>query len=244
MNPCHHRIDGYADGAWRYVRPRDHHDLHSRITGGGNFRLGPTTTGVFRNQYVDVVIVDQGAIPRQCERPTIHNYGRIAESQWILWWIDKAQQECVPIQMREITQGLTPDRQKHAGGRGIFQPCHRRAAIGNVMPTITDLRDPRRTLQGHQRDMRHLRGSDGVRADPCGKGMGGVDDMADVIRAQVIGQPRRPAKSADARGDRLHTRIFDPPRIGQDRRYTRRMDTRGQGACFGRSPKDQDFRHG
>jgi hypothetical protein len=80
-----------------------------------------------------------------------------------------------------------------------------------MLPLIAGLRLPGWPLHGQQGQIQLGAGRDGIGTHLCGERVGGVDDMGDVMRTQVIDQPCTPPKPPTRTGKAGVRRVWVAP---------------------------------
>ena len=245
MKPVHHRRYGPGNRALWQFWPVDQD--HRQLQGAGRRQFGirPRTTGVFGHDGVDCMGLQQRQIARFGEGAT-GDQDRGSEQgqrQRAARRIDKAQQVVVLGLPGESRQMQTANRQKHPARRAS-QRLHRACDIRHLGPSVLGSGLPFGALQ---RDQRHPRCGScvyGMGRHLGGKGVGGIDQMADPIVGQIADQPLGATKTAHSGWHRLGARTGDATGVGQGGRQTGGGDGMGKGACLGGAAQDQDIRHG
>ena len=240
--PVHHLGDGGK--AWSFGQGRSayHDDRQAERAGGSQFGIRARPTGILGNDDINVVICQQSKIVVEPEGSARNHDGRLRQ-QGFGRWIDKPQQIVVLRRGFEQMQVLTADRQKdvHGGGR---QRLHRVINSLHDVPHVTLFRLPRRAFQRGKGQGQGLASHGGVMTHLRGKGVGGVDDMGDVLVAQIADQARNAAKTADPLGQGLCYGFGCTTGIGKDRVATGRGKCAGQQAGFGGAAQQKDAVHG
>ena len=142
----------------------------------------------------------------------------------------------------ESSQVQAAQRQKDAPGRA-GQCRNRGRNVRHKPPVVAGHRVPGGTAERDQRRAGVLRGNNGVPADLRGKRMCGVNKMRDVVHADVVRQPCRAAKAADAGFHRLRLGVIHPSGIGQHGGFTTFGQSGRKDARLGRAAQDQDVAH-
>ncbi len=219
----------------------DHNDRNSQGAGGQNFGLRPRAACVFGDDVGDAVIAQQGGVMGHIKGTARDDRGGLRQDKRGRW-INKAQQVMVLGLGGKGLKVLLADSEEHVC-RGIGQGGHGGGDIGDLGPDITRRRVPRRAFQGEELHTASKAGIDRMTAHLCCKGVGGVDDMGDIVGLHIATKPRHTAKATDARGQRLGYRVGRAPGIGKHGVDARGGKGGGKAACLGRSPQ-QEKAHG
>ena len=156
--------------------------------------------------------------------------------------IDKTQDVVVLRLGGELRQVHPAKRQEDAPGRTV-QRRDRRWNVGHKAPVVAGHCLPGRAAECDQRRAGILCGNHGVPAYLRGKRMCGINKMRDVVHADILCQPCRAAKAADAGFHRLRLWVPDPPGIGQHGGFAQIGQPDRQRAGFGRAAQNQDVAH-
>lgn len=243
MKPDHRLIHGCAQPARRHGGPRDQQHRHTQGPCRQQLGLRPDPARILGDNQFDPVTAHQRKVIVIGERAAVDLDDGLRQGLVSLRRIDKAQQKNMLGQSREIGQMLASDGQKNALCRPI-QRLHDSGNIGHFTPVIGGAWLPCRALDRAIGDVQMRAGRDSVTADGGGKGMGGVDDLANIFACQIIAQPRDTADPPDPDRQGLRSRIGDTSGIGQHTGQTRRCKATGQCAGLGRAAQDQGFAHG
>ena len=95
---------------------------------------------------------------------------------------------------------LLPADGEENAGRRFAEGGGRGGHVGDADPAVAGDRLPRRALEDDEGQGGLASGAGGVRRDPPGEGMGGVDDGGDGADAQPAGEAGGAAEAADAHG--------------------------------------------
>lgn len=113
---------------------------------------------------------------------------------------------------------LPADGEKDARRRGGREGGGRGGHVGDAGPAVAGDRLPRRALEDDERETGPGGGAGGVRRDPPGEGMGGVDERGDAVGAEPAGEPVGAAEAADAHGDPGGRQLRRPGAAGERER--------------------------
>jgi hypothetical protein len=173
-----------------------HDDAKPERARRGNFAVSGIAAAVLRYDNVDRVRSQQGAIVGLAERPSRSNVGRVVQRQRRIHRIDAADQIMMLRRANERCKFVAAKRNKDAA-RFVADSDHRRGGIAYLGPAIACNGGPGRPAQRHERHAGLARGRYGIgRNDAC-IGMGRVDQRADALLDEIIGEARSAAKAAD-----------------------------------------------
>ncbi len=208
-------------------------------------QLGPRAHAacIFRHDMRDAMGLNQGEIILKGKRSARDDRYGIGHWQAVRRRINQAQQIMMLWPFGKGGQQLLADRQKHAGGR-IWQGGGGGRHIRNRLPVITGFGPPWRAFQGDERDMGKGAGINRIAAHLRGKGMGGIDHMADLFSDQIIGQARNAAKAAHPQLQGLGNGRGGAAGIGKHSINARFGKGAGHLAGFGRAAQQKDADHG
>lgn len=242
MKPAHHRIKIAKDPAGGHGGACDHHDLKPQLPRGVDLGLRPDPARILGEQDFGAVIAHQRQIIGQTERPARPFDPRLRQREIGVRRIDHPHQKIMLRQMGEIGQMQPPDGQKHPRRRTI-ERAHRGRHIFDLQPAIGRFGLPSGPLESAKRHALARGRLHGIGADARREGMGGIDDLPDPFRRQIIGQPLGPAEAADPHRHRLRPRLADATGIGQHRRQTLPRQFRDKRAGFGGAAKNEGGFH-
>ncbi len=221
----------------------DHEDRQAKGARGDQFGLGPAAACIFANDHLYLMGAQECFIRRSGEWPAIDQDMVIGQGQGRLWRIDQPQDIVMLGLGRERGQVHSPKRQQDAPGRG-GEGRHCGGDICDIVPAIPRPGLPGRAGERKKRGVCLVGGTYRIRADLCGKGMGGIHQMRDGMAAQILCQPRRAAKAANAHGHRLGFGPLHPPRIAERAGQPLLRQQCHKAAGFYRAAKDKDIGHG
>ena len=157
--------------------------------------------------------------------------------------IDQPQKVMMLVLCGEIFQLLPPDGQKHPCG-GVGQGRNSTRHVGHMVPKVALHGLPRGAFKGYQRGFGQGCGPHRVAAHLGGEGMGCVDEVGDGVLAQVIHQPRNPAKAPDPLRQGLAQGCLGATGVGKNR--VKRLICQGfrQIRRLGCAAKQKDAGHG
>lgn len=242
MKPGHHTLQIATDLPRGHRRAGDHHHLQPQLAGGVDLGLRARAACVFGDQNFGAVTAHQGQIIGQRKRASRHFDPRTGQREIGQRRIHDTQQEIMLRKRGERRQVQTPDSQKHPGG-GALQRLNGALDIRNILPPIARLGLPGRAFKGAKRHGAQGCGLNRIGADLGGKGVRGIDNLPDVFRPQILGQPRHPAKAAHPNRDRLGARLIHAARIRQHRRQPLTGQFTHQGAGLSRAAKNKSAFH-
>lgn len=219
----------------------DHYERNSQGAGGQYFGLCPTAACVFGDNMGDVVVAQEVRVTGHIERATRNDHAGLRQGQCGRR-INKAQQVMVLGFGGKGIKALLANGKEHLC-RGIRQGNYGRSDIGDVGPIVALRGVPGRAFQGQELHAARKAGIDGIPAHPSCKGVGGIDDMGDLVGLHIVTQARHTAKAADPRGQRLRHGAGGAPGIGKHGVHALRREGCGKAACFGSSPQ-QEKAHG
>lgn len=197
-------IEGGGDRGYgrdrRGWRAGDHDDRQSEVARGGEFGCGGGGAGVFGDQDVDAVSVQQSAFTGLVERATGGDDGGIWRAKFGRRGVDAADQVVVRWGGAERGEFLLADGEEDPAGRGADGGggCCRG---GNQGPAIGFGGVPGGAVDADEWDGRGGGGLGGVGGDLGGEGVGGVDHGIDRVVAEPGGEAGCAAEAADAVGD-------------------------------------------
>lgn len=237
--PVHHALNRRTDRTRRDCRPVDHHDGQAQQMGRVNFCPRPTSTRILGHDPFHAMFAHQFNITFQPEGSAINDNFGLGQWQRPLGWIDQSQQIVVLRGQGKLGQMLSSDGQKNPGRR-LGQGGGGGGDVGHAGPVAL----PRRPFQRHKRNPGQGCRLNRIAAHPGGKGVGGINDMADGFGAQIVGQPCHPAKPANPLGQGLRHGCRRATGIGKHRIDPSRSQCAGQQTGLGRAAQKQDACHG
>ena len=240
--PVHHLGD--SGKAWSVGQGGsvDHDDRQAEGARSGQFGIRTRPAGILGDNDIIVVVLQQSQVVGEQEGSAPDHCGALWQ-QGSARRVDKAQQIVMLRRYAEQMQVLTAygEEDFHGGRRKIFNSVfnglHR-------VPHVTLLRLPGRAFQCRKGQGQNLAGRRGMMAHLGGKRVGGVDDMGNVLVAQVGDQARNAAKAANPLGQGLCHGFGCAAGIGKHRVAARRGKRPGQKTGFGRAAQQKDAVHG
>lgn len=226
----------------RHRRPVDQYHRNSLDQSRFQLGLGADTTSVLGDYMGYPVALKQGEVVCKPEGAARDQGCGVGQRQGAFGRIDQTQKIVVLGFGGKSAKRLFADGQKDTA-RIIGQGGNSGLYIRNHVPVIARPRHPGRTHQCAQRHAGCGAGGYGIAADLCGKGVCGIDDMGDLIGADVICQPRIATKSTDAGWQRLRDGLFGSARVGKDCIYPGARQFPRQRRRFGRATQEKDSRH-
>lgn len=237
--PVQNSIDGEHLAPVGQGGPVDHDDGQAQFPRGRDLGHSARAAGILRDDKLCPMVLHQGAVACYRKRPAIHDDLRIWQRQGRLWRIDQPKQVAMLRVRREFGQMHPAHGQHHPRCRAV-QRRNRASNVPDVVPVIPRLRRPRRAAERDQRNVGLRAGCDGVAAHLCGKGMGGVHNMADPVVFQISPKPLDTAKPADPQRQGLPLGARDTAGQRQRARYAGLGQTQRQGRGFCRASKDKE----
>lgn len=240
--PTHHLGGVMKCQARRQRRSVDQY--HRNLLDQSRFQLGlgADTARVLGDDMRDAVALQQGEVILQPEGTAGDQGCGVGQRQGAFGRIDQTQKIVMLGFGGKSGKRLFADGQKDTariigqGGNGGFR-------IRSHVPVIARPRQPGWTHQRAKRRSRREAGRYSIAADLRGKGVGGIDNMGDLIGANIVRQPHRTAKPTDADRQRLRDRLFGSTRIGKDCVHPGTRQITGQCRGFGRATQEKDARH-
>lgn len=242
-DPVHHLGEGGKTWAVGQGGPIDHDDRQAKVAGGGQFGLGTAAAGVLGDHDLDAVVAHQGQVLRDHKGATRDHNVNMGQGQRIGRRVHQTEQIVVLGHRGKTVQVLTANGQKYPcggegqGESGVVQSRH-------LGPLVAGARLPGWPLESSQRQAELGAGRGGISAHFGGKGVGGVDHMADGFVAQIGGQARHTTKTANPLGQGLCHRIGSAAGIGKHGVDARIGQGLGKLAGLGRAAEQKDAAHG
>lgn len=242
MKPVHNlllRLQNAAPGQGGAVH---HDDGKFQFACGIQFRTRSNATGVFGDDHVDGVALQQRAIPGQV-KGTGGDFKRVVgQGNWGFGLVHKAQKIVMLRGFGEKINVLLANRQKDTT-RFVTKCCQNVGVIRDMLPGIPFTRLPGRAFKAdqrrvgpgdsHERIARHLRG----------ERMGCINDMGDLFRMDVINQTVDTAKAPYTGGQGLAARGVGASGVGKNGICTAFRQMARQVRGFGRTAQKKDFLH-
>lgn len=239
--PVDHILCAARFPARRNVGPVDHQNRQTEFSRRADFRIGCGTACVFRDNNLNPMSLQKGKIAFMGKRPTPNDDVMIGQWRKHAWWVDQAQQIEMLRVGRKFLQMHTSDGQHNLAPRTI-QGLHRGSNIRQMGPSVIGLRPPRRAGQRNQRHIRSLAGLNRVAAHLRGKGVCRIDDMRDIIIAQIRNKAFNAAKPANPLVDWMRFGPGHTPGERQGAGKAARMHSLGQRSRLGRTCEDKKVR--
>lgn len=212
--------------------------------GAGGIQLGAcaAAAGVFGDDMGDAVGLQQVKIALQRKGATGDQGCGVAQGQGG-GMIDQPQKVMMLGLCGEVFQVLPPDGQEHPGwviGQGRDSAGH----VGRVLPLVALCGLPRGAFKGDKRGLGLGRGLHRVVAHLGSEGVGGVDQVGHGVLAQVVHQPRHPAKAAGALRQGLTDGRLGAACVRENRVNSLISQGFRQIRCLGCAAKQKDAGHG
>ncbi|TQM94850.1 hypothetical protein BD293_3540 [Roseinatronobacter monicus] len=221
----------------------DHQHRQTKRARGDKLRLRPTAARILGHNQINTVGAHQRLIRSGIERAAIQNDMVIGQGRWHLWRVHKAQ-NIVMLGLCRETRQMHPAQGQQNTPRGASKCRDRRRNIGHAVPVIAGDRGPRGARQGQKRHPGDLRGLHGMCTHLRGERMGGVNQMGDVMGAQIGDQPLHPAKTTHPHRNGLWLGPLHPPCIAECGAKPRPCKFGDKARGLNRATKDKDIVHG
>lgn len=241
--PRHHVSHRAKAGAFGQGGAIDHDHLKAKAAGRDQFGLRARAARILGDDNLDGMIAQQGKVILHLERSTGVDDLCVRQGLGFGLLVNQTQQIVVLRPDHKAGQVLASDGQKDPG-RVLRQGGCSGGQVGDHGPMVAGLRLPRGALKSREGQVKVVARGGGVVAHLGRKGMRGVDDMGDVLVAQISDQARYAAKAADAQGQGLGYRVGRTPGIGKDRVNPGFGKGTGQEARLGRAAEQKDALHG
>ena len=192
------RRDGFRAG-----RAVDEDDGQAEAARGGDLAVGRRAAAVLRHDDLDAAAGEEGALVRLGEGAAREEALRARGQVGVGHRLDAAHEIAVPGGGAERRDLLPADGEEHAPRRGAEGGgCG--GHVGDTDPAVAGHRLPRRALEDDEGTPSVGGGARGVRRDPAGEGMGGVEEDGDLLLAQPVGEAGGAAEAAAAHGEAGH----------------------------------------
>lgn len=242
IKPVHNlllRLQNAASGQGGAVHNDDRHPQFPRRI---QFRTRANTTGIFGDDYVDGVVLQKCAIPGQV-KGTGGDFKRVVgQGNGGFGLIHKAQQIVMLGRAGKEVNVLFTNRQKDAAGH-IAKRVQNTGIIHNMLPGITCAGLPRRAFKADQRRVGLRGGIQSIARHLRGEWVGGINDMRDVFRANIINQTINTAKAAHTGWQGLAARAIGAPGIGKNGICAAIGQMTRQARGLGCAAQKKDFLH-
>ena len=202
IKPAHRFSDG---GDRRHIqsrRPSQQNDWYAERACRSNFAIGRRTAAVLRHDDVNGVRAQKLSFLFFGKGSSIENIVSARDGERRVHGIDAANQIVILRGHSKIRDFLATDGKEHPSG-SRSQRIHRLPHVADFRPLIAGHCKPWRSAQAQQR-CGGLPG--GVQRMGRHRGcirMGGVDQGADLMAAQVFNEPGNSAEAAGSRGHSL-----------------------------------------
>lgn len=216
-----------------------HKDRQSKRAGGLQLGIGPGAAGILRHDQVNAVRFHKRAVGGLGKGATVNNNIGLRQGQWCFGRIDKAQKIAVLRVRGELGQMHAPDGE-HDVFCGSRQGRNGRCDVWHVGPIIAGTGDPRRARERDHWRAGSRCGGDGIVAHHAGERMRGVDEVRDLVRAQVVREAVHPAEAPHALGQRLAHRSVHTACEADHALKASFRDNLCQRGRLGRAAKDQE----
>lgn len=237
MKQVQDRIRRFDDAAPWNGGPFDQDDLNPKAARGVQFRAGSDAAGIFRDDEVDPVILQEAEVVF---------VGKGAAGKFDLGWegqvhrrIDEAQKVMMLGLCSKDFQLQATDCQKDAL-RSCRQMGNGGLHVGHMGPAISCSGLPRLALQRDEAHLRCRAGRDRVGRHLGGKGVCRIDHMGDAFLPQVLNQPVDAAEASNPQGKGLGHGRLGSTRIRENGRNALIGKTFRHQTRFGRSAKKKD----
>lgn len=202
FQPRHSLFGTRYDLSCRLVRASNHDHRQTKLACGFDLGIGGRTTGILRDEDVNVLVAQQLDLGRTIERPARPEKAQAGRQIGSVRRVDHPREIVMLGSDGEGMQLLPSQAEEHAPGcraEGLrsFQGVVRR------LPAVAKSFRPAGTKKRGERDARFLAGSHRVCGNPRGIGMRGIDDGADRLPAKEVNEAGNAPESADSRRQRL-----------------------------------------
>lgn len=242
MQPIHNlllRLQNATSGQGGAVH---NDDRHPQLSCHVQFRTRANATGIFGDNHVDGVTLQKGAIPIQTKGTGCDFKRVIGQGNGGFGLIHKAQQIVMLGRAGKEVNVLFANRQKDAAGR-IAKRVQNTGIIRDMLPCVARTGLPRRAFKTDQRRV-GLRGSiQCIARHLRGEWVGGINDMRDVFRADIINQTINTAKAANTGWQGLAAWAIGAPGIGKYGICAAISQMTCQARGLGRAAQKKDFLH-
>ncbi len=240
--PTQHRLERVHLSSGQGIRALNHQDRQLQLARGQQLGSSPLTPRILAHQSLNAMRLQQGQFIGQNKRTPRQHRMLVGHIQGRRQRFDQAQQVMM-LGLRHKMRQLQPTQcQKHTLGRAS-QSSHRTGHVSDGVPIIAHLRLPGRTRVGQQRHSQLRASGHCMLTDLRCKGMGGINNMADLSLLQVSHQASTATKSADSGGYGLRRQCLHPTGIAKDHRITQLGQPVRQLRRFSATTKNQDFCH-
>ncbi len=242
MQPIHNLLLRFQNATPRQGGAVHNDDGHAQFPRRIQFRPCANATGIFGDDHVDGVVLQKGAIPGQVKGASGDFKRVIGQGNGGFGLIHKAQQIVMRGRAGKEVNILFANRQKDAAGR-IAKRVQNTGIIRDMLPCVARTGLPRRAFKTDQRRV-GLRGSiQCIARHLRGEWVGGINDMCDVFRADIINQTINTAKAANTGWQGLAARTIGAPGIGKNGICTAIGQMTRKARGLGRAAQKKDFLH-
>ncbi|TCL10195.1 hypothetical protein BXY66_2264 [Shimia isoporae] len=224
---------------WQFS-PIDHDHGQSQLSGRNKLGLGADSTAVFANNNVHAKFFHHCEVTGQGKRPSAYNDSMMWQRRRRLWLVDKPQNVVMLGLIGKGRYVLFAKREQNPSGLSL-QSIDRAANVRDVRPKIFFPGFPRWARQSDQLHSRTLTCMKRVPTHLSSKGMRGIDNMRDIVGAQVSNKAIDPSEPANPRWQRLGLGSCNAASIGKHGVHSTLGHKRGQLARLGGSAKDKEF---
>jgi hypothetical protein len=237
-------IHGRCGTPDRRLRPGDHDDRQTKLSGSRDLAVGRLAAAVLGDDDLDAVGAQERKLIGFRKRTAIEDVMRADDAIHCCHGIDAAHDVAVLRAGREAPGLLPSDGKKHSARRSV-QQSHRVIHILGFDPLVAGLPLPFGPLQPHERHGSGGGSLDSIGGDTCGERVRGVDEHIDLPCPQPFRQPLRAAKAADTHVTGLRQRILRS--AGKRQRHAHiaaRNEAAGKRACLAGAAEDENMRDG
>ncbi|MDB5664299.1 MAG: hypothetical protein JWS11_842 [Cypionkella sp.] len=239
--PAHHlghRGHYFPRGEGRAV---DQNHRKTQCAGRDQLGLGPRTACVLGDDVADIMMEHQRLIAISVKRTPRQNNRAVGQRRRF-GRIDQAQQIVVRLGGKAC-EILLADGQKNPCGT-VGQGSNGSVHAGNMAPVIVVASYPRRALKREQWHASETAGLYRIAAHLGGKRVGGIDDRADVLSAQIRHQAANATEASNPRGQGLRHRAIGAASVREHRVLVLGSQSPRQNAGLGSAAQDKNARHG
>lgn len=221
----------------------DHQDRNLQLARGDQFCLCAGAARILGHNQIDAMRLHQPLVRGHIKRATVDDDMVVGQGGWGLRRIDQTQKVAMRRPGRESMQMHPPEGQ-HDGAPWHVEGGHGSRDVRNMRPQIAIACDPCRAGQRQQRRARKPGCAHRIGADRGGERMGCIDQMGDMMCAQILCQPVRAAKPAHAHRHRLGFRAINAACVAEGRGQARAGQFGDKACGFYRAAEDKDVLHG
>jgi len=238
-DPVEHVLWRGEFAPWRHVGARDHDDGQAQRSRGVEFGAGRSAAGVLRNDVRDVMPLKERVIAVEGKRTTVEDDPVMQQRRRVIRGVDEAEQVLVLRSGGEGCERLAADGEKDPL-RWQIKACDRCVDIGDNGPVVIRSSLPRRPRQGGERNAGEPGGFDRVVAHLRRERVRCVDQVRDVVLAEIVGEATSATETACSGRQGLRQRTLNASGERQGAFEACLRDSTAERAGLGRSAEDQE----